>query len=159
MTYLHTDPHDPTAPMWMFHLPSFTLAQLVLNGAPNGDHLILFEEGKPPDDDALLAIADILDQMAPNASSHLTAVAPKENSEWKNLPEFMRFTPALPHGPDITVSPVHGYARFSDSRNEGRQFWKNNEPAPLEKAYRIRSAAREFDEAFEASQLAARSLT
>ena len=74
MTYLHTDPADASAPMWMFHLPTFTLAQLHLGAGPGGRHLLTVDAATPPPDEALLAFGQTLEAMAPTASDHISMV-------------------------------------------------------------------------------------
>ncbi len=113
MTYLHTSPTDPTAPMWMFHLPTFTLAQLHLGAGPGGRHVLTVDAATPPPDEALLAFAATLDAMAPSASDHISQLTREGLA--KDLPEFMHFAPAEALNHTLTLSPRHDYAHIRHS--------------------------------------------
>lgn len=105
MTYLHTTPDDPESPLWLFHLPSFTLAQLHLGAGPAGHHLLMTQPGTPAPDEAVAAFAATLETMAPSASQWLTVIAAKESHAWDSLPPSMPFAPVKPGGETLTVYP------------------------------------------------------
>ena len=91
MTHLYTDTSKVDSPMWLFHLPTFTLAQLHLNGGPSGNHLLTFiADGFPPAE-ALASFSATLEAMAPSASDRLTTVSRADAAQV--LPEFLRFSP------------------------------------------------------------------
>lgn len=113
MTYLHTSPTDPTAPLLLFHLPSFTLAQLHLAATPGGNHLLTIDAATPPPDEVIAAFATTLDSMAPGASAWLSVVTREGIA--KDLPEFMHFTPAEPLTHRLTLSTRHEYAHIRHS--------------------------------------------
>lgn len=103
MTYLHTSPTDATAPLWLFHLPTFTLAQLQLNAGPQDEHLLTVDAATPPPDEAIIAFAKTLETMAPGASTGLFTITREGIA--KDLPESLPFAPADSQGDCILVYP------------------------------------------------------
>ena len=117
MTYLHTSPTDPTSPLLLFHLPSFTLAELHLAATPGGNHLLTIDSATPPADETIAAFATALDSMAPDASDWLSVVTREGIA--KQLPEFLHFTPADRSASKriLTLCTTMPYAHTRDPQN------------------------------------------
>ena len=111
MTYLHTSPTDPDSPLWLFHLPTFTLARLHLNGGPEGHHLLTIDAATPPAEETIAAFAATLDTMAEGASAWLSVITRQGIAG--ELPDSMPFAAVDPAAQSIIVHP---HARTTSPR-------------------------------------------
>lgn len=147
MTHLYTDTSNVDSPMWLFHLPTFTLAQLHLNGGPSGNHLLTFVADGFPPAEALASFSATLEAMAPSASDHLTTVSRANAAQV--LPEFLRFIPEknIPGQIFLTLAPRHGYAHVR-TITETHPYWQGGSGEKTAEAKSIQQAAIASDEEF-----------
>ena len=62
----------PDHRLFFYHVPTATLAELLLNAGPGGNHVLRVASDSPPPDDAFSAIAGHLRHAHPDAADHLT---------------------------------------------------------------------------------------
>lgn len=147
MTHLYTDTSEPDSPMWLFHLPTFTLAQLHLNGGPGASHLLIVAADEFAPDEALTSFAATLEAMASGASNRLSTICRADIA--LGLPEILRFSPekAIPDHKFLTLAPRHGFAQVRTT--EGAQsYWRDGFCKKTAQADSIQRSVNASDEEF-----------
>lgn len=71
MSLYLSDSPNPEDRMFIYHDPTGTLAELLLNAGPNGNHLLRVAADTPPPDEAFAAIAAYLHSTDPDADKEL----------------------------------------------------------------------------------------
>ena len=141
--FLHVIPTDPESRMFLYHLPTHTLAEVFLSKGPGtpAAHLLRIAADGPAPDDAVASMAAWLESSHPGASHHLTAISQKEFPT--PLPESIILMSAS-GTPEILIHyPAIGFT--AGIRTDGTKIppsWKNPSIfTPAQRTHFLQTAA------------------